>query len=144
MVYSNHSYPKEYLLPEDIDLNELWLLEEGHCFRSQIMNLCELRTKDHLNVEYEAGSLETLKQLVDAQNGTTILPELATLYLSEHQLQKVKRFAAPEPVREVSIVTHRHLVKERLVAALKSEIIACLPAGKVEQTGAGRVPVSLS
>lgn len=133
VVYSSHDYAKEFLLPEDIDPHHLWLLEEGHCFRSQILNICELRRKDRLSVEYEAGSLETLKQLVDAQNGITILPELATLYLSETQLRKVKRFATPEPVREVSLVTHRHLVKQRLVEALKTELLKHLPDGAVRR-----------
>lgn len=141
VVYSGQQYRKKFLLAEDIDPNQLWLLEEGHCFRSQILNICELRRKDHLNVEYEAGSLETLKQLVDAQNGITILPELATLYLSEEQKTKVKRFAEPEPVREVSIVTHRHLVKQRQVEALKSSILTHIPEGKVRRESAGRVAI---
>ena len=142
VVYSGRDYDKEFLLPEDIDPNHLWLLEEGHCFRSQIMNICELRRKDRLSVEYEAGSLETLKQLVDAQNGITILPELATRYLTEAQLRKVKRFAAPQPVREVSLVTHRHLVKRRLVETLKNEILRHLPQGILNQeNAASRTPV---
>lgn len=141
VVYSGQDYHKEYLLPEDIDLNRLWLLEEGHCFRSQIMNICELRQQRHRTVEYEAGSLETLKQLADAQNGITILPELATGYLTASQLKKVKRFVAPEPVREVSLVTHRYLVKQRLVEALKSEILAHLPADKVRDKSIRRVPI---
>ncbi len=126
-VYSSHDFSKEYLLPEDLDVNELWLLEEGHCFRSQILHLCELREKQHPAVEYQAGSLETLKHLVDAQHGATILPELALSTLLPNQMVKVKRFAAPEPVREISLVTHRHVVKERLLAALQQEIIAHLP-----------------
>jgi len=127
VVYSSHSYPKEYLLPEDIDVGELWLLEEGHCFRTQILHLCELREKQHPVVEYQSGSLETLKQLVDAQHGVTILPELALRTLTPEQLAKVKRFAAPEPMREVSLVTHRQAVKERLLEALRQEILAHLP-----------------
>ncbi|MEZ4967304.1 MAG: LysR substrate-binding domain-containing protein [Saprospiraceae bacterium] len=142
VVYSGHDYHKEYLLPEDIDPNQLWLLEEGHCFRSQIMNICELRKKDHLSVEYEAGSLETLKQLVDAQNGITILPELATRYLTDAQRHKVKRFAAPEPVREVSLVTHRHLVKQRLLEVLKAEILKHLPEDTVHLQARTRVPIA--
>ncbi|MCS7037427.1 MAG: hydrogen peroxide-inducible genes activator [Saprospiraceae bacterium] len=127
VVYSSHDYPKEYLLTEDIDASDLWLLEEGHCFRSQIMQLCELREKQHLSVEYQAGSLETLKHLVDAQHGVTILPELALRTLTPAQMTKVKRFAAPEPVREISLVTHRHVVKERLLEALRTEVMAHLP-----------------
>ncbi len=136
VVYTAQDYDKEFLLPEDIDPNQLLLLEEGHCLRSQILNICELRSKTNLSVEYEAGSLETLKQLVDANNGITILPELATIYLSKTQLKKVKRLAKPEPVREVSLATHRHLVKERLVEALREQILNCLPEDKVRKEGA--------
>ena len=62
---------KKFLLPGDIDPNHLWLLEEGHCLRSQVLNLCELRKKEleNSNLEYEAGSIETLKKIVDFNNG---------------------------------------------------------------------------
>ncbi len=126
-IYSSYDYAKEYLLPEDIDVTELWLLEEGHCLRSQIVQLCELREKQHPNVEYQAGSLETLKHLVDAQHGITILPELAVRLLTPEQRKKVKRFAVPEPVREISLVTHRQAVKERLLAVLRQTIVDYLP-----------------
>ncbi len=127
VVYSSHDYPKEYLLPEDIDTSELWLLEEGHCLRGQIMRLCELREQQHPSVEYQAGSLETLKHLVDAQHGITILPELSVRTLTPAQQTKVKRFAAPEPVREISLVTHRQAVKERLLSVLRQAIVENLP-----------------
>ncbi|MCS6928723.1 MAG: LysR substrate-binding domain-containing protein [Saprospiraceae bacterium] len=127
VVYSSHPFTKESLLPEDLDVNELWLLEEGHCFRSQILKLCDLREKHHPAVEYQAGSLETLKHLVDAQHGVTILPELVLSTLTPAQMTKVKRFAEPAPVREISLVTHRHAVKERLLKALQEEILFHLP-----------------
>ena len=71
---------KTYMLPQDIDPNKLWLLEEGHCFRSQIVNLCELKkaSREASHVDYEAGSIETLRRMVDMNDGITILPELAT------------------------------------------------------------------
>ncbi len=128
VVYSSHYYSKEYLLPEDIDVGELWLLEEGHCLRSQIVQLCDLRSRQHPAVEYQSGSLETLKHLVDAQHGVTILPELATLTLTSEQRAKVKRFAPPEPMREISLVTHRQGVKERLLSVLRQAITMHLPA----------------
>ncbi|MBK8557343.1 MAG: LysR family transcriptional regulator [Lewinellaceae bacterium] len=137
VVYSAKDYGKEYLLPEDIDPSQLLLLEEGHCLRSQILNICALRSKSNLHVEYEAGSLETLKQLADVNNGITILPELATLYLSKEQLKKVKRFAEPVPLREVSLVAHRHLVKQSLVNALIETVLAHLPKGRVRFEGVG-------
>jgi LysR family transcriptional regulator, hydrogen peroxide-inducible genes activator len=125
----NSAFKKTYVLPDDIDLKELWLLEEGHCFRSQIINLCELKkqTKEQSNFEYEAGSVETLRKMVELNNGVTILPELATLDFSAKQLNMIRHFKAPAPVREVSLVTHRDFIKKKIIDALKEEIINILP-----------------
>jgi len=73
----NALHDKKYVLPTDIDPSQLWLLEEGHCFRSQILNLCELRKYSNLHFRYETGNIETLKRMVDKSDGITILPELA-------------------------------------------------------------------
>jgi LysR family transcriptional regulator, hydrogen peroxide-inducible genes activator len=121
---------KHYLLPEDIDTNRLMLLQEGHCMRSQVINLCALqKTQSSLsNINYEAGSLETLKRLVEAHSGITILPHLAMLEMSEDQMQYIRFFKPPAPVREISLVTHRSLAKKRLIAVLKEAIYYNLPA----------------
>jgi LysR family hydrogen peroxide-inducible transcriptional activator len=120
---------KNYLLAQDIDVSRLWLLEEGHCIRSQIMNLCELRTqsKENTSCEYEAGSIETLKKMVELNNGITILPELSLNDLHGSQVECVRYFQAPAPVREISLVTHRNYVKKRLLDALKEEILFTIP-----------------
>lgn len=126
---SNSLYEKKYVLPAEIDMDGLWLLEEGHCFRDQILNLCELRNAlpGNRSFEYEAGSIETLRRMVEQDNGMTIIPELATLELSAKQQQLVRYFDAPAPVREVSLVTHRDYVKKRLIEVLKEEILQALP-----------------
>ncbi len=126
---SNSAFKKNYVLADDIDLKELWLLEEGHCFRSQIVNLCELKkqSKEQSHFEYEAGSVETLRKMVELNNGVTILPELATLDFSVKQLNMVRHFKGPAPVREVSLVTHRNYVKKKLVDVLKEQVLASLP-----------------
>jgi LysR family transcriptional regulator, hydrogen peroxide-inducible genes activator len=126
---SNAAYKKTYVLPDDIDLKELWLLEEGHCFRSQTMNLCELKkqNKEFSHFEYEAGSIETLRKMVELHHGITILPEMATFDFNAKQLNMIRHFKAPAPVREVSLVTHRNYVKKKLVDVLKAEIAASLP-----------------
>jgi len=126
----NAAYKKTFVLADDIDLKELWLLEEGHCFRSQILNLCELKklNKEQSHFEYEAGSVETLRKMVEMNNGVTILPEMATLDFSLKQLDMVRHFKAPVPVREVSLVTHRDYVKKKLVDVLKVEILAIVPS----------------
>ena len=125
----NATYKKQYVLPQDIDPNKLWLLEEGHCFRSQIVRLCELRkaSKEGSHFDYEAGSLETLRRMVDMNDGITILPELAAMDLSKKQSQLIRHFKRPAPMREVSLVVHRDFVKQRLVQALREEIIKAVP-----------------
>ena len=125
----NSVYKKNYVLPKDIDPGKLWLLEEGHCFRSQILNLCELRisNKEGGHFEYESGSLETLRRMVELYDGITILPELATIDMTEQQQQLLRYFKHPSPVREVSLVTHRSFVKRRLVEALKQQVLLSIP-----------------
>jgi len=126
---TNDAYKKTYVLPADIDLKELWLLEEGHCFRSQIVNLCELKkqNKEQSHFEYEAGSIETLRKMVELNNGVTILPEMATLDFTVKQLNMVRHFKSPAPMREVSLVTHRNFLKKKLVAVLNEEVLLSLP-----------------
>lgn len=125
----NALFKKSYVLAKDIDPNKLWLLEEGHCFRSQIENLCELRKKSikGSHFDYETGSIETLRRLVGLNDGITILPELATLDMPPEQMQLIRQFKKPVPVREVSVVVQRDFVKKRLIDALKQEIISNIP-----------------
>jgi LysR family hydrogen peroxide-inducible transcriptional activator len=124
-------FRKKYILAKDIEPDKLWLLEEGHCMRSQIVNLCELKKKSrsHGNFEYEAGSIETLKKMVERNGGITILPELATLDMHASQKKMIREFAAPTPVREVSLVTHRDYIKKNLIDAFRSEIVNIIPEG---------------
>jgi LysR family hydrogen peroxide-inducible transcriptional activator len=126
---SNAAFKKNYVLADEINLDELWLLEEGHCFRSQVMNLCELQkqNKIHSHFEYESGSIETLRKMVEVNKGITILPEMATFDFSVKQLNMVRHFKGPAPVREVSLVTHRNYIKKKLVDVLKEEVLASLP-----------------
>jgi LysR family hydrogen peroxide-inducible transcriptional activator len=121
---------KKYLLAEDINVNHLWLLEEGHCLREQVVNLCELKRKETLlqNLDYQAGSIETLRKMVDMNNGITILPELALSDLSAKQKKNIRYFKPPAPVREVSIVTYRYFVKYHLIELLKNEIVKSVPS----------------
>ncbi|HXB91824.1 MAG TPA: LysR substrate-binding domain-containing protein [Puia sp.] len=125
----NSAYKKTYMLTQDIDPNKLWLLEEGHCFRSQIVRLCELRkaSKGGSHFDYEAGSLETLRRMVELNDGITILPELAAMDLTARQRQLIRHFKRPAPMREVSLVVHRDFVKQRLIEALRGEILRAIP-----------------
>jgi LysR family hydrogen peroxide-inducible transcriptional activator len=123
----NALYDKKYVLASEIDPDQLWLLEEGHCFRSQILNLCELRKSSDFHFKYETGNIETLKRMVDKSDGITILPEMAVMEFSKLQMKLVKRLKEPSPAREVSLVTHRDHIKTKLIKALKEEILNIVP-----------------
>lgn len=128
---------KQYITPADLDLNRLWLLEEGHCLRSQVVNLCALRKKDSdtSNLEYEAGSIETLKKMVQMHEGVTIIPELAINDLTKAEKLRIRYFRSPAPVREISLVTYRHFVKKRLLEALQQEILRHIPKEMISAKG---------
>lgn len=123
----NALYNKKYVLASELDPDQLWLLEEGHCFRSQVLNLCELRKRADFHFKYETGNIETLKRMVDKSDGFTILPELAVMEFSKPQMKLVKRLKEPSPAREVSLVTHRDHMKTKLINTLKEEILAIIP-----------------
>lgn len=123
----NALHSKKYVLPTEIDPAQLWLLEEGNCFRSQVLNLCELRKYSDQHFRYETGNIETLKRMVDKSDGLTILPELAVMELSSAQMKHVKQLKQPAPAREVSLVTHRNHLKTKLINTLKEEILAIVP-----------------
>lgn len=120
---------KKTISPDDIDMEEIWVLNEGHCMREQVLNICQRRrsTQGFKHFEYNTGSVETLKRMVDINNGATILPELAVYDLEGEQLEKVRYFKSPVPAREVSIVVQRNFLKRRLIEAIKNEILDFLP-----------------
>lgn len=116
---------KKYLLPNDISPHRLWLLEEGHCLRDQLLHLCSLKhaeAEDNL-VRYEVGSIETLINMVDSNEGITVLPKLATERLTPQQQAKLRVFAPPKPAREVSLVTVQDFPRKKLLQHLKECIL---------------------
>ncbi len=106
----------------------IWLLSQGHCFRSQVLNICDqpLQSSESADFVYESGSLETLKNLVSMGNGVTLLPALAAYNKVEH-LKMIKRFKDPQPLREVSLVVHEHSTRNKLIESLYSTIVDKVP-----------------
>lgn len=115
-----------------LDIDELWVLNEGHCFRSQVLNICnrggKRSSENSGHLDYKSGSLETLKRIVETQHGLTLLPELSVLEMPEEKQMLVHPFEEPQPLREVSLVVHRSFLKKKLIEALKEEIVNCIPA----------------
>lgn len=134
----NKSLKKKYILAEDIDVSKLWLLEEGHCLRSQALNLCEIQKQQALahHLDYETGSIESLLKITEMNGGITIVPALTTVHFEKEQKQKLRHFKPPVPAREISLVTYRHFVKKGLLQILEKEITQAvedyLPAKEAE------------
>lgn len=122
-------YQKKVLSTEDIGEEKLWLLNEGHCMRGQVLNICNYKHNYGLEgtFEYNTGSVETLKRMVDINSGITILPELSIMNYNEDELAHVRYFKAPEPVREISVVTTRNFVKKQAVNTLINEVLEIVP-----------------
>ncbi len=129
-VYMSTKHPlftKAQINLKELDVSEMWLLQEGHCFRSQTLNICGETKMKNTRLRFESGSLETLKRIVEKQFGYTFLPELATIDMESLSMKYVKSFQKPEPMREVSLVTHRSFIKKRLINLLFNEIKAHIP-----------------
>ncbi len=121
---------KSSLASTDLEGKTIWLLNEGHCFRNQVLEICGFKNKNQVlnNVTFESGNLETLKNLIRQGQGYTLLPYLATLNLSKEEKQKnIKQFKKPVPSRQVSLVFTRKFNKEKIIEALASEVLLNLP-----------------
>ncbi len=124
---SSPLFKKKALTTNDLDIDELWLLNEGHCMRNQVLNICKHKKSNDHQLDYNTGSIETLIKMVDLNNGITILPELSMQDFSIKQMDKIRYFKSPEPSREVSIVTHKNFIKKRMIDALELEILNSVP-----------------
>lgn len=109
---------------EDLDLDDILLLEDGHCFKDGILNLCKATRatgeKDHFQLE--TGSFETMIKLANEGLGMTLLPYLHTLDLKESEQKNIKMFVEPNPAREVSLIYNKSELKMQIIEALRQTI----------------------
>lgn len=119
-------HSEERLRVEDLRLEDLWLLSEGHCLRDQVVKLCAKRTGEPPSgmgaLHFESGNLATLKRLVEHSGGMTLLPQLAVAGLSEEERRRVRPFAEPAPAREIRLVRRQSYLKRRLIEVLTQEL----------------------
>lgn len=120
-------FQEKLLVAEDLDPSEVLVLDEGHCFRDQTLSICRnAKSGTAIGFDYQSGSIETLKNLVRNGVGYTLVPELSVI--QELDSVHVRRFASPEPVREVSIVVHNSFIKHSVVERLKASIEQVIPS----------------
>ncbi|WP_246241537.1 LysR substrate-binding domain-containing protein [Draconibacterium mangrovi] len=132
LIYANSGHKlhkQKEITVEDIATPEIWLLSDGHCFRDQVINLCSYMgtTDSQLPFHFEAGSLETLMNIVDREGGITLIPELAKATMSQKRAYNVENFTSIKPLREVSLVYSRHYAKHKLINLLWREIKDSVP-----------------
>lgn len=124
----DHELLKEKeIRPEQLKKEELWVLQQGHCFRDQVISFCDQSLSGHKNFHYESGSLEGLRNMVNRYKGLTLLPELATKELPEEEKSRLRPFLGTAPTREVSIILNRSFLKQKLVELLYREITDSIP-----------------
>lgn len=123
-IPENHSISsKEEIEISDLKIDEILLLQDGHCFRDGILNLCKSeKEKNNTVFQLESGSFETLIKLADEGLGTTLLPYLHTLDLKEKDKNKLRHFKEPKPAREVSLIYPKTELKIQIIEALRNTI----------------------
>ncbi|MEK9627697.1 MAG: hydrogen peroxide-inducible genes activator [Nitrospinota bacterium] len=134
VAYLSSNHPllsRKRISDKDLSLDNIWLLNEGHCFRDQAIEICKRvkgKNSKNKNLTFESGNLETLKRLVDQNFGYTLLPSLAIQGMTvSEQKKKVRQFTSPIPIREVSLVYSRSYLKKSIIQVLHKEITASLP-----------------
>ena len=120
-------YRKNLIRTADISDERLWLLDEGHCFRDQLMRFCQREQVKLHKAAYHLGSLETFMHMVESGYGMTFIPELATLQLCPEQKDLVRTFAIPRPTREIYFVTRKDFVRFALSKLLIEHIRESVP-----------------
>ncbi|MBX2803741.1 MAG: LysR family transcriptional regulator [Myxococcales bacterium] len=126
---------------EDIDRGDLWLLEDGHCVRNQVVHLCGPHVRTILSaVRFDGGSFETLRALIDAAGGFTLVPETYARTLPKSvRTQQIRAFAGHTPTREVSLIAHRAQWKTSILTAIEAAVRDCAPRSLPRDPGEGEI-----
>lgn len=138
MVYSNpkHQFTFQPIINiKDIATPEIWLLSDGHCFRHQVINLCNIQNfeSDALPFEFEGGNLDTLMRIIDKEGGYTLIPELSSLELEGDRAKQVRGFHDIKPLREVALVYTRKLAKTKLIESIAHTIQENIPVHMLDK-----------
>lgn len=118
---------KKSIKTSDLSNEFLWLLDEGHCFRDQLVKFCQLKAAKTSQSAYSLGSIETFMRIVENGQGVTFIPELASMQLTSTQKALVRPFAIPIPTREVVMATSKSFVRQSLIDMIAGQIRKSVP-----------------
>ena len=120
-------FNNEVIRTSDLNGEQLWLLDEGHCFRDQLVRFCQMKSARASQLAYHLGSMETFMRMVESGKGVTFIPELAVLQLGDIQKELVRPFAIPCPTRQVVLLTNKNFIRHTLLEVLVKEIKLSVP-----------------
>ena len=130
MAYVSKSCPlfeKQLVKSSDLQNHQLWLLDEGHCFRDQMVKYCQIKSAQDSQMTYSLGSIETFMRMVESGCGVTFIPWMAVQQLSESQKELVRPFAIPVPTRHLVVATNKNFIRNTILTAIIEEIQASVP-----------------
>jgi len=110
---------------EDLEKIDILVLEDGHCFREHVLNLCHASQKSK-SFDLKSGSFETLIHLANEGMGMTLLPYLQARGLKKENKENLRYFKSPEPAREISMLYSKNLFKLPIIEALSENIESVL------------------
>lgn len=120
-------FKNDLVKTSEVNTSHLWLLDQGHCFRDQLLRYCQLEAVKVNQIRYNLGSLETFMRMVESGHGLTFIPELATLQLNKDQKEFLRPFAIPKPTRQIRLIYHKNYVRKSLLEILVNEVQASVP-----------------
>jgi LysR family hydrogen peroxide-inducible transcriptional activator len=123
-LYGYLSGGKQQISQSALSQERIFLLQEGHCLRDQIIQLCDLKKNKSLpaNLSVESNTFDTLLNLVDTFQGMTLLPSLYVRQLSEGRKRQLLEISDGTLRREVSICYYRPYAKWNIIRRLQAEI----------------------
>ena len=125
-LYGHLSTGEKKLQKSVLSQQRMFLLQEGHCLRDQIIQLCDLKKQKSLppNLSVESNTFDTLLNLVDEFSGLTVLPALYVGQMSEARKSHLIDLTDGALTREVSLAYYRPYAKRNILNRLKAEISA--------------------
>jgi len=142
-IPADHKLGKEsFITNSEIDIDDVLLLNEGHCFRNSVLNLCNSSPSlSAKNVDLASGNFDTLVKLSKKGYGMTLLPYLYALDLAAEEQAFVKPIADPKPTREISLVYTRAELKIKVIEELAQIIKNSVPEKLLDESDQVLSPV---
>ncbi|MCK5665422.1 MAG: hydrogen peroxide-inducible genes activator, partial [Thiotrichaceae bacterium] len=128
-VHSQHEWVnKNHVKVNELVGQDLMLLGAGHCFRDQVLKACPkcMAESNELTRTLEGSSLETIRHMVAAGTGITVLP-CTSMMNSQHnaELIKIKTFSKPRPSRTVALAWRKHYPRKEAIQLIIKNIQQC-------------------